>query len=259
MEGWTINFTIANLLPLGFGIDTKLVAPAAIIKKGPDGNSIVDVHGDWTFCGWNWFIPSSVDTVPQKQWEDSYKLLNGRCDQWMPETCIKALEEWAKTAYKVSADAQDPYHRKYQCNEPVIPEECRGLETTMSSLTSVKQSKSSLPRLPLPQDLIKEEYPTLLLEYLNGTTTWQGVFEPNMKLSDNATGEMHHLRQKIMRGLNVVLTNFGHLSKNGQRGGDEVVGASAVDPGFAKLSCFTTQEWTGVSTSICKSDNDKRI
>lgn len=149
MEGWTINFTAADLLPFGFGIDTKLVAPAAIIKKGPDGTSIVDVHGDWAFCGWNWFIPGSVDNVPQRQWEDLYNLVDGTCDQWMPETCIAALEEWVKTAYQVSADEQDPYHSKYQCNEFIVPGECRGLEPTMSSWTRVKESKSLSTHLPL--------------------------------------------------------------------------------------------------------------
>lgn len=149
MEGWTINFTAADLLPLGFGIDTKLVAPAAIIKKGPDGASIVDVHGDWAFCGWNWFIPSSVDNTTQRQWEYSYNFPDGRCDQWMPETCVMALEEWVKTAYEVSADEQDPYHWKYQCDEFIVPEECRDVGTKMSSLTSVKESKSSSPHLPL--------------------------------------------------------------------------------------------------------------
>lgn len=78
-----------------------------------------------------------------------------------------------------------------------------------------------------------------------------------MKLSDNATEEIHYLWQRITRGLNVVLTNFGHLSKNRQRGADEGEGGSAVDAGFAKLSCFRAQEWTGVSASSFQSNNDK--
>lgn len=80
-----------------------------------------------------------------------------------------------------------------------------------------------------------------------------------MKISDNATKEIHNLWQRITRGLNVVLTNFGHLSKNDQRAGDEREGGSAVDPGFANLSCFRAEKWTGTSPSVCQSTDDKNI
>ncbi|KAL0935897.1 uncharacterized protein CTRU02_208111 [Colletotrichum truncatum] len=226
MDGWTLSKTGVDLSGLrrdgrrgslysGLAVvssDIKIIAPKSLYVPSTNasdhGRPVVNAHPDWIFCAWRWYTaPYNNKTLFTNP--DNLELPeDGSCAQWLSDECIKAVEKQASTAYWINSEPGGRYGSHHTCHDLDVPDECLG--------TKLENNEPLVPTWGVP------------LQYLNGSTTWQGGYG----LDENTTAEdIKAMWWAQTVEYQPIVTMFGHKTNKSLYSTDP-------EPGFAKLSCI---------------------